>query len=68
MIPAVSSRLLELSNDINNSIKIAAIHALGEGAAAIPAITSRLLELSHDMNTDVKIAATKALGRIYRRG
>ncbi|WP_312630966.1 HEAT repeat domain-containing protein [Pantoea piersonii] len=68
MIPAVSSRLLELTRELNNDIKIAAIYALGEGGSAIPAITSRLIELSQDLNVDVKIAATKALGRVSRKG
>ena len=68
MIPAVSSRLLDLTRDINIDVKIAAIYALGEGGSAIPAITSRLLDLTRDINNDVKIAATKALGRVSRKG
>lgn len=67
MIPAVSSRLLELTRELNNDVKIAAIYALGEGGSAAPAITSRLLELTRELNNDVKIAATKALGRVSRK-
>ena len=66
MIPAASSRVLELTTDFNNDVKIAAIYALGESGSAIPAHVNRLLELSRDFNTEVKIAAVKALGRIYR--
>ncbi|EPK9867312.1 HEAT repeat domain-containing protein [Serratia marcescens] len=68
MLPNVSARLLELTRDLNNQVKIAAIYALGEGGVALPAITERLLELSNDLNNDVKIAATKALGRMSRPG
>ncbi len=68
MLPNVRARLLELTQDINNQVKIAAIYALGEGGVALPEITARLLELSRDINNDVKIAAAKALGRMSRPG
>ena len=68
MIPAVTSRLLDLTRDNNIDVKNAANYALGEGGSAIPAITSRLLDLTRDINNDVKIAATKALGRVSRKG
>ncbi|MMZ51902.1 hypothetical protein D3C73_807470 [compost metagenome] len=68
MLQNVKARLLELTQDINVQVKIAAIYALGEGGAALPDITERLLELSRDINNDVKIAATKALGRMSRPG
>jgi len=67
MIPAVSTRLLELTRDQNIDVKIAAIEALGEGGSKIPAITSRLLELTRDFNNEVKIAAAKSLGRVSRK-
>lgn len=30
MTPAVSAKLLELTNDLNNEVKLSAIYALGE--------------------------------------
>ena len=66
MTPAVSTRLLELTRDLNNDIRIAAIYALGEGGNATLSAVNRLLELTHDSNNDIRIAATKALGRIFR--
>lgn len=67
MIQAVVNRLLSLTNDLNKDIKIAAIHALGEGASPTHDIENRLLQLTNDLNKDIKIAAISALGRIYRR-
>jgi HEAT repeat protein len=66
MTPAVSAKLLELTNDLNNEVKLSAIYALGESASATPAHVNRLLDLSSDLNHNVKVAAIKALGRITR--
>ncbi|MBJ9199208.1 HEAT repeat domain-containing protein [Enterobacter kobei] len=66
MTPAVSAKLLELTNDHNNEVKLSAIYALGESASATPAHVNRLLALSSDLNHNVKVAAIKALGRITR--
>ncbi|HEN3600660.1 TPA: HEAT repeat domain-containing protein [Yersinia enterocolitica] len=66
MTPAVVSRLLALTNDFNNDIKIAAIYALGEGGTPSPAVLQGLLALTNDFNNEVKAAAIKALGRISR--
>ena len=63
---SVTTRLLELTHDHNNQIKIAAIYALGEGGHATLGATTRLLELTRDHNNDVKEAAIRALGRISR--
>lgn len=62
----VISRLLALTNDGYNQVRIAAIEGLGESGVKEQAVIDRLLELTDDGYNDVRSAAATALGRLYR--
>lgn len=63
---AVISRLLSLTEDGYNQVRVAAIEGLGESGVKDQAVIDRLLALTNDGYNDVRVAAAKALGRLYR--
>jgi HEAT repeat protein len=63
---AVMTRLVEMTHDGYNEVKIAAIEGLGESGVKHPDVMNRLLELTDDGYNEVRSAAAKALGRLYR--
>ncbi|HCM9192732.1 UNVERIFIED_ORG: HEAT repeat protein [Pantoea agglomerans] len=63
---AVVIRLLAMTEDAYNDVRIAAIEGLGESGVNDQKVIERLLALTDDAYNDVRVAAAKALGRLYR--
>ncbi|VFS48313.1 HEAT repeat domain-containing protein [Moellerella wisconsensis] len=59
-------KLIELTHNENNKIKVTAISALGEYKAATgqKAAISRLIQLCDDKQEEVAVCAVQALGRL----
>lgn len=62
----VVSRLLAMTGDTYNDVRIAAIEGLGESGVNDPQVIERLLALTDDAYNDVRASAAKALGRLHR--